>query len=500
MKIQKLSLKIQKLKQTKHRCKISVNDPRDEFNESLLFHAAFRDRRRCARSLLYKHAAEVDILKSPTMVTPIFAAVAKNNLEILEMLLDKNANISLEAKDGSIFPLFLATIMGHDECVLKLLEAGAPMDQRRKQDGTTAVFAASAEGHLKCLQHLLRSGADITIPSTVTGLLPQHIASHLDNPECLKYLIEKRCDLNYVEPEEGYSPLMIASRAMNTECMDILVRAGANLECKTKQEGNTALHICAGKDDVEAVKILLAGGSNVHAKAETGETPLDIASLELQADNVRILLAKGAVPSNGVLRKTILGFLGERALFHRVTGGMFGTPPLSQNEQSVLRLMLRSDKSGISDVKELLDEADLTFDYIEEDKEENEEALKKILVSSKKKTRWFNENDQKCLRTLLMISNRLGHFRDVIVEYLLPLVIHRKLWGIGWFDARLSKKKRKRSDSEVKEERERARQRQRRQSEDNDDNSDDDFGMRSGVITMREDDGTVHTEVQCQVS
>ena len=181
----------------------------------------------------------------------------------------------------------------------------------------------------------------------VTGLLPQHIASHLDNPECLKYLIEKRCDLNYVEPEEGYSPLMIASRAMNTECMDILVRAGANLECKTKQEGNTALHICAGKDDVEAVKILLAGGSNVHAKAETGETPVDIASLELQADNVRILLAKGAVPSNGVLRRTILGFLGERALFHRVTGGMFGTPPLSQNEQSVLRLMLRSDKSGI---------------------------------------------------------------------------------------------------------------------------------------------------------
>ena len=74
------------------------------------------------------------------------------------------------------------------------------------------------------------------------------------------------------------------------------------------------------------------------------------------------------------------------------------------------------------------------------------------------------------------------------------------MWGIGWFDARLSKKKRKRSDSEVKEERERARQRQRRQSEDNDDNSDDDFGMRSGVITMREDDGTVHTEVQCQVS
>ena len=56
-----------------------------------------------------------------------------------------------------------------------------------------------------------------------------------------------------------------------------------------------------------------------------------------------------------------------------------------------------------------------------------------------------------------MISNRLGHFRDVIVEYLLPLVIHRKLWGIGWFDARLSKKKRKRSDSEAKEERESSR-------------------------------------------
>ena len=193
--------------------------------------------------------------------------------------------------------------------------------------------------------------------------------------------------------------------------------------------------------------------------------------------------------------RTILGFLGERALFHRVTGGMFGTPPLSQNEKSVLRLMLKSDKSGIGDVKELLNEADLTFDFSEEDKEENEEALKRILLSSKKKTRWFNENDQKCVRTLLMISNRLGHYRDVIVEHVLPFVICRKLWGIGWFDSRLSKKKRKRDHEEMKEERERARQRRRHarhESEDNDD--DDDFGMRSGVITMTEENGDVHTE------
>ncbi len=207
------------------------------------------------------------------------------------------------------------------------------------------------------------------------------------------------------------------------------------------------------------------------------------------------------VPSKGVIIRTILGFLGERALFHRVTGGMFGTPPLSQNEKSVLRLMLKSDKSGIGDVKELLNEADLTFDFSEEDKEENEEALKRILLSSKKKTRWFNENDQKCVRTLLMISNRLGHYRDVIVEHVLPFVICRKLWGIGWFDSRLSKKKRKRDHAEMKEERERTRQRRRHarhESEDNDD--DDDFGMRSGVITMTEENGDVHTEVECRVS
>ena len=97
--------------QTKHRTKISVNDPRDECNESLLFHAAFRDRRRCVRSLLYKHGAMVDILKAPTMVTPIFATVANNNLEILDMLLDKNATLNVEDKDGSIFPLLLATVM-----------------------------------------------------------------------------------------------------------------------------------------------------------------------------------------------------------------------------------------------------------------------------------------------------------------------------------------------------------------------------------------------------
>ena len=53
----------------------------------------------------------VDILKAPTMVTPIFATVANNNLEILDMLLDKNATLNVEDKDGSIFPLLLATVM-----------------------------------------------------------------------------------------------------------------------------------------------------------------------------------------------------------------------------------------------------------------------------------------------------------------------------------------------------------------------------------------------------
>ena len=45
------------------------------------------------------------------MVTPIFATVANNNLEILDMLLDKNATLNVEDKDGSIFPLLLATVM-----------------------------------------------------------------------------------------------------------------------------------------------------------------------------------------------------------------------------------------------------------------------------------------------------------------------------------------------------------------------------------------------------
>ena len=105
---------------TQHRTKISVNDPTDHKNESFLFHGAFGNRKRCVRSLLFKHNADVEVLKKPSMVTPIFAAIAKNNIEIVQMLLDRNSKLNVESDDGALFPLFLATIMGHHQCTSPL--------------------------------------------------------------------------------------------------------------------------------------------------------------------------------------------------------------------------------------------------------------------------------------------------------------------------------------------------------------------------------------------
>ena len=92
-----------------------------------------------------------------------------------------------------------------------------------------------------------------------------------------------------------------------------------------------------------------------------------------------------------VLKRTILRFTGDRELFHRVTGGVFGTPPLSKNEKTVLRLLFRNeDRGGRGQANAMLQAANLTFDYCDKDeeamdREEEKNVLKDILDSSRKR-------------------------------------------------------------------------------------------------------------------
>jgi ankyrin repeat protein len=82
----------------------------------------------------------------------------KGNTKIVELLLEKGADVNAKDKDGNVTALIMAASNGHTETVKFLLERGADVNAK-DNDGFTALKAARKAGHLDIVQLLKKAGA-----------------------------------------------------------------------------------------------------------------------------------------------------------------------------------------------------------------------------------------------------------------------------------------------------------------------------------------------------
>ncbi len=106
--------------------------------------------------------------------TALLAAVSRNSLDGVQLLLERGANPSLGDKAGWT-PLHFATYFGvSTEIVTALLAKGADINARNDR-GITALYFASATGHELQVKVLLEHGADRELASQ-SGYTPLKIA------------------------------------------------------------------------------------------------------------------------------------------------------------------------------------------------------------------------------------------------------------------------------------------------------------------------------------
>ncbi|CAM9318249.1 unnamed protein product, partial [Phaeothamnion confervicola] len=86
--------------------------------------------------------------------TPLYCACKQGRTGVVQMLLDKRANISLKASNG-LSPLQVAAYRGHTNCVRLLLRASCVPGSLEDRGGRSAVHFAAAGGHTETLQLLL---------------------------------------------------------------------------------------------------------------------------------------------------------------------------------------------------------------------------------------------------------------------------------------------------------------------------------------------------------
>lgn len=245
--------------------------------------------------------------------TVLHIAADKGHAELVQVLLDNGCEVDKLRQPEGITPMFTACHKGHF-AVVKLLNThwqkycdkhDLPKDVRnalfvdpKKDTGATPLWIACQEGHLKIVEYLLEMGARPDVRRTIGSETPLWIASQNGHGAIVKVLLEAGADPNMVRKWDGSSPVYKAAEHGELRSMRELIAHGADVNLCRSDSGAGPLHVAAFKGFKEAVHMLLEAGANpaavMEAPAQEGRTPLEIATFRGHAEVKELLIAAGA--------------------------------------------------------------------------------------------------------------------------------------------------------------------------------------------------------------
>ena len=204
--------------------------------------------------------------------------------------LDVNYNLEIDEYSKST-PLIQAIKYKQTDIINYLLENNADVNLKEELTGFTPLMASL--NNIAIAELLIEKGADIEAKDD-DGINALVYASTYNDEEMVKFLLEKGADANTVcEIENEHTdiastPLMNAAYRGNTNIINMLLENGANINYTT-DFGMTALIMAASFNQFEAAKILLENNADTSITDEYGRTALDLAKSEDYEDIVALL-------------------------------------------------------------------------------------------------------------------------------------------------------------------------------------------------------------------
>lgn len=142
-----------------------------------------------------------------TGISPLCAAAQTGNKDIVNILLDSDANVLLKNTSNGLTPSFCAIEGNSVEILDKILDQGVSI-RTRTDTGLSLVQYASLLGREQVLSYLLSKGADPNMQN-IFGQTALHYAVTQDNSYILNILLSAGAIVD-VEDTKGNTPISLA--------------------------------------------------------------------------------------------------------------------------------------------------------------------------------------------------------------------------------------------------------------------------------------------------
>ncbi|KAF3903388.1 Ankyrin-1 [Dactylellina cionopaga] len=245
---------------------------------------------------------------SKALETPLRNAVLNSNVKLVALLINRGANIHYRSKsEAGRSLLHEAAQIGNIEVIKLLIAGGVDVNDGAEQKCGTPIIDSLSCGSFKVARYFLSRNAELfSISKGGPHAKALAYAAYWGNIEFINLILGKGFDLS-TDFAAGSIAITTAAKNEYIDVVKVLLNHGFTLS-------PNILHIIIGDlwteeekgGDCDLITTLLDLGADIHHKAVHKEfiskehiTPLEAAALQGNSRCMRILIARGANPSDG---------------------------------------------------------------------------------------------------------------------------------------------------------------------------------------------------------
>ncbi|XP_067660339.1 ankyrin repeat domain-containing protein 50-like [Haliotis asinina] len=226
----------------------------DKFGINILHLACLGGDRDVVKYILSRDMTYIDDI-AQCKRTPMMLAAENGHEEVVELLLNEGANMSL-VDDGRNNILHLACERGHLEVVKYIVSQNKVDINSRGWKKRTPVMEAAKNGHKKVVEFLVEHGGDLSLVG-YSGVNILHLACRGGHLEVVKYIVSQNKVAINSRGWKKRTPVMEAAKNGHKKVVEFLVEHGGDLSL-VGYSGVNILHLACRGGHLEVVKYIVS--------------------------------------------------------------------------------------------------------------------------------------------------------------------------------------------------------------------------------------------------